>query len=51
LKDTTFRVVGAAGIEDGAEAIGLEALTVNGLKQNNARALILDLEPVNETSG
>jgi predicted aspartyl protease/Flp pilus assembly protein TadD len=51
LKDTTFRVVGAAGIEDGAEAIGLEALTVNGLRQNNARALILDLEPVNETSG
>lgn len=51
LKGTTYLVVGAAGIEEGAEALGLEALTVNGLRMSNARALILDLEAVNETSG
>ena len=51
LKGETFRVVGAAGIEEGAEAVGLATLTVSGLRKNNARALILDLEPVNETSG
>ncbi|HWQ34212.1 MAG TPA: aspartyl protease family protein [Blastocatellia bacterium] len=45
------RVIGAAGIEDGVESLALSSLTVNGLRQNNARALILDLDPVNETSG
>lgn len=51
LKGETFRVIGAAGIEEGAEALGLATLTVSGLRKKNARALILDLEPVNETSG
>jgi predicted aspartyl protease/Tfp pilus assembly protein PilF len=51
LKDSLFRVVGAAGVEDNVEAIGIQTLTVNGLRQRNARALILNLEPVNETSG
>jgi tetratricopeptide (TPR) repeat protein len=51
LKGEKYRVIGAAGIEDGAEALGLSALTVSGLKKNNSRALILDLDPVNETSG
>jgi predicted aspartyl protease/thioredoxin-like negative regulator of GroEL len=51
MKDTLFRVVGAAGIEDDVEALGLATLTVNGLRQRNARALILNLDPVNETSG
>jgi len=51
LKGETFRVVGAAGIEDGAEALGLSALTVNNLRKKNSRALILDLDAVNETSG
>jgi predicted aspartyl protease len=51
LKGTTYRVIGAAGIEEGAEALGLAALTVNGLRKSNSRALILDLEAVNETSG
>jgi tetratricopeptide (TPR) repeat protein len=51
LKGETYRVIGAAGIEEGAEALGLSALTVNGLKKKNSRALILDLEAVNETSG
>ena len=51
LKGETFRVIGAAGIEDGAEALGLSTLTVNNLRKNNSRALILDLDAVNETSG
>jgi predicted aspartyl protease/Flp pilus assembly protein TadD len=51
LKGETFRVIGAAGIEDGAEALGLSNLTVNNLRKNNSRALILDLDAVNETSG
>jgi len=51
LRNERFRVTGAAGIEEGVEALGLQTLTVNGLRQSNARALILDLDPVNETSG
>jgi tetratricopeptide (TPR) repeat protein len=51
LKGETFRVVGAAGIEDGAEALALSTLTVNNLRKKNSRALILDLDAVNETSG
>lgn len=51
LKGQTIRVIGAAGIEDGVEALGLTTLTVNGLRKKNARAVILDLDAVNETSG
>lgn len=51
MKDARFRVIGAAGIEDGVEALGLSTLTVSGLRQRNSRALILNLDPVNETSG
>ena len=51
IKNASFRVIGAAGIEDDVEAVGLSTLTVNGLRQKNARALILNLDPVNETSG
>ncbi len=47
----TYRVIGAAGIEEGAEAVGLSDLTVSGLRKHNSRALILDLGAVNETSG
>ena len=51
IKGETIRVIGAAGIEDGVETLGLSALTVNGLRKNNSRAVILNLEAVNETSG
>lgn len=51
LKGETYRVIGAAGIEEGAEALQLATLTVKGLRKSNSRALILDLDPVNETSG
>lgn len=51
LNGETFRVIGAAGIEDGAEALGLSTLTVNNLRKTNSRALILDMDAVNETSG
>jgi tetratricopeptide (TPR) repeat protein len=45
------RVIGAAGIEDGVEAMGLSTLSVSGLRKAGGRAIILDLEAVNETSG
>jgi tetratricopeptide (TPR) repeat protein len=51
IKGETIRVIGAAGIEEGVESLGLSALTVNGLKKTNSRAVILSLEAVNETSG
>jgi len=51
IKGETYRVIGAAGIEEGAEALGLATLEVSGLRKSNSRALILDLDPVNETSG
>jgi len=51
IKGEKIRVIGAAGIEDDVETLGLSALTVNGLKKNNSRAVILSLEAVNETSG
>jgi tetratricopeptide (TPR) repeat protein len=51
LAGETYRVIGAAGIEEGAEALGLSNLTVSGLRKNSSRALILDLSAVNETSG
>jgi len=46
-----IRVIGAAGIEDGVEAMGLSMLSVSGLRKAGGRAIILDLEAVNETSG
>ncbi|HEY7184187.1 MAG TPA: aspartyl protease family protein [Blastocatellia bacterium] len=51
IKGETIRVIGAAGVEDGVELLGLSTLTVNGLRKNNSRAAILNLEAVNETSG
>lgn len=51
LKNMIFQVIGAAGVENDVEAVGLATLTVNNLRQRNARALILNLDPVNETSG
>ncbi|MGE0882960.1 MAG: aspartyl protease family protein [Blastocatellales bacterium] len=51
MKGVTFRVIGAAGIEEGAEALSLSALTVNNLQKSDSRALVLDLEAINETSG
>lgn len=51
LPGVKIRVVGAAGIADDTEAIGLNTLTVNGLRKSRSRALILDLSSVNETSG
>lgn len=51
LAGETVRVIGAAGVEEGVEALGLSTLTVNGLRKRNGRAVILDLEAVNETSG
>lgn len=51
LPGVKFRVIGAAGVSEGAEALGLSTLSVNGLRKKSSRALILDLDAVNETSG
>ena len=51
LPGVKIRVIGAAGISDDTEALGLNTLSVNGLRKNRSRALVLDLESVNETSG
>jgi tetratricopeptide (TPR) repeat protein len=51
IKGETIRVIGAAGVEDGVETLGLSTLTVSGLRKKNSRAVILNLEAVNETSG
>jgi len=45
------RVVGAAGVEEGVESLGLSTLAVNGLAMKNARALILNLDSINGESG
>jgi tetratricopeptide (TPR) repeat protein len=51
LPGVKVRVIGAAGIADDTAALGINTLTVNGLRKNRSRALILDLGSVNETSG
>ena len=51
IKGDPIRVIGAAGIEEGVELLGLSSLTVNGLRKNNLRAAIMNLDAVNETSG
>lgn len=51
LPGVKVRVIGAAGISDDTEALGLNTLSVNGLRKSRSRALVLDLESVNETSG
>ena len=45
------RVVGAAGVEEGVESLGLSTLAVNGLAMKNARALILNLDSINGEAG
>jgi len=51
LKGVTTRVIGAAGIEDGVEFLGLATLAVNGLTMKNTRAVILGLDSINGESG
>jgi tetratricopeptide (TPR) repeat protein len=51
LKGVTTRVIGAAGIEEGVESLGLSTLAVDGLTKRDAQALILDLSSINGESG
>jgi len=51
LKGESNRVVGAAGIVDGVEALSLSMLAVNGFRKKNARLYILDLDSINDESG
>jgi tetratricopeptide (TPR) repeat protein len=44
-------VIGAAGIANNVELLFLRNCRVADLKQNNLRALVLDFEAINETSG
>ncbi|HKQ72727.1 MAG TPA: aspartyl protease family protein, partial [Blastocatellia bacterium] len=51
LKGASTRVIGAAGIVEGVESLGLATLAVNGLTKKNTQALILDLDSINGESG
>ncbi|MEN3332837.1 MAG: hypothetical protein V7641_2202 [Blastocatellia bacterium] len=44
-------VIGAAGIAENVELLFLRNCRVADLRQNNLRALVLDFEAINETSG
>lgn len=45
------QVVGAAGVDHGVEAVKLGALTVDRLRKSHTRALVLNLEAINEDTG
>ena len=51
IKGQTARVVGAAGITDNVELLYIRNCRVADLHQANMRALILDFDAINETSG
>jgi tetratricopeptide (TPR) repeat protein len=51
IPDEKYRVVGAAGIDHGVEALRLGAIRVDSLKKSNTRALILSLDVINEDTG
>ncbi len=44
-------VIGAAGVTDNVELLFLRNCRVADLRQNNLRALVLDFDAINETSG
>jgi tetratricopeptide (TPR) repeat protein len=44
-------VIGAAGVTDNVEMLFLRNCRVADLRQNNLRALVLDFDAINETSG
>jgi predicted aspartyl protease len=51
IKGQTVRVVGAAGVSENVELLFLRRCKVADLQQNNLRALVLDFNAINETSG
>jgi Flp pilus assembly protein TadD/predicted aspartyl protease len=52
-KGVTVRVVGAGGVTENVPIVVLDRLEIQGAdqRQDFVRALVLDLEPVNETAG
>ena len=51
IQGQSTTVIGAAGIADNVELLFLRNCRVADLRQNNLRALVLDFEAINETSG
>jgi tetratricopeptide (TPR) repeat protein len=51
IKGQTVRVIGAGGISDNVELLFLRHCRVADLRQDNLRALVLDFDAINETSG
>jgi predicted aspartyl protease len=51
IKGQTTNVVGAAGVTNNVEMLFLRNCRVADLRQNNLRALVLDFNAINETSG
>ena len=51
IKGQTASVIGAAGITDNVQMLFIRNCRVADLEQNNLRALVLDFNAINETSG
>ena len=51
IQGQSTSVIGAAGIANNVELLFLRNCRVADLRQNNLRALVLDFEAINETSG
>lgn len=51
IKGQTVRVIGAGGISDNVELLFIKTCRVADLQQSNMRALVLDFNAINETSG
>src|SRR5262249_22171546 len=51
IKGKTASVIGAAGITDNVQMLFIRNCRVADLEQNNLRALVLDFNAINETSG
>ncbi|MEW6207927.1 MAG: aspartyl protease family protein [Acidobacteriota bacterium] len=51
IKGQTVRVIGAGGISDNVELLFIKSCRVADLQQSNLRALVLDFDAINETSG
>ena len=51
IKGQTVRVVGAAGVSENVELLFIRHCRVADLLQHNLRALVLDFNAINETSG
>ena len=51
IKGQTISVIGAAGVTSNVNLLYIRNCRVANLKQNNLRALVLDFNAINETSG